>query len=420
MTAHGRRLAEIPASPRWARALLDGADVVGSRVAAEVVAAAEMDVDGDLTVALRGLRRGTAPESRRWKAEADRLERLVPSSDGVGGLPGAVVVLAYPERVARRVGDAYLFASGTRAAAPPSLTGHEWLAVAEVSRTGGQAAAGTGAVIRSGAPIDEPTARRTAEHLLVDEVRGELVEGKLRARRVSALGAIELSSTPVPAKELGADAVRGVLAREGLGVIGWSASADLLRRRLALLHRRIGAPWPDVSDEALLARLDEWLGPELAEAARTGRLSGISLTAPLRRLIPWQEAHRLDDLAPERLTVPSAPTSGSTTHPTTTTQRWCARSSCRSASAWRSRRRSPMGGRASCSTCCRPRGGHWRSPMTWRPSGPAPTPRSAPRCVAGTRNTRGPRTPGQRSRPPVRSAAPAPERERPRTTKALS
>ena len=305
VTAHGRRLAEIPASPRWARALLDGADVVGSRVAAEVVAAAEMDVDGDLTVALRGLRRGTAPESRRWKAEADRLERLVPSSDGVGGLPGAVVVLAYPERVARRVGDAYLFASGTRAAAPPSLTGHEWLAVAEVSRTGGQAAAGTGAVIRSGAPIDEPTARRTAEHLLVDEVRGELVEGKLRARRVSALGAIELSSTPVPAKELGADAVRGVLAREGLGVIGWSASADLLRRRLALLHRRIGAPWPDVSDEALLARLDEWLGPELAEAARTGRLSGISLTAPLRRLIPWQEAHRLDDLAPERLTVPS-------------------------------------------------------------------------------------------------------------------
>lgn len=305
ITAHGRLLAEVPASPRWAHALLAGAPVVGSRTAAETVAAVELDIDGDLTVGLEALRRGTAPESRRWRSETDRLERLVAPARGEGGLPGAVVVLAYPERVARKVGDAYLFAAGTRAAAPPSLAGHDWLAVAEVSRAEGLAAAGTGAVIRSGAPIDEPTARRAAEQLLVDEVLGVLVDGRLRARRVTALGAIELTSTPVPARELGADAVRGVLAREGLDVIGWSETAESLRRRLALLHRRVGEPWPDVSDEALLARLDEWLGLELADAARTGRLSGISLTAPLRRLVPWREAGRLDELAPERLAVPS-------------------------------------------------------------------------------------------------------------------
>ncbi|MFD0865600.1 ATP-dependent helicase C-terminal domain-containing protein, partial [Tessaracoccus lubricantis] len=127
----------------------------------------------------------------------------------------------------------------------------------------------------------------------------------LRARRVTALGAIELSSTPVPAAELGPDAVRSVLLERGLSVIGWSDGADALRRRLALLRRHLGEPWPDVSDEALLGRLDEWLGPELAEAARTGRLSGINLAQPLRRLVPWQEAARLDELAPERLTVPS-------------------------------------------------------------------------------------------------------------------
>ncbi|MBB1510121.1 ATP-dependent helicase HrpB [Tessaracoccus sp. MC1756] len=308
VTAHGRRLADIPASPRWARALVDGAPLVGSRVAAEMVAAVELDLGGDLTVALRGLRRGAAPESQRWRAEADRLERLVDATPGSGGLPGAVVVLAYPERVARKVGASHLLASGTRAAAPPELAEQEWLAVAEVTRAAGASAAGTGAVVRSGAPIDERTARAAAAHLLLDEVRGTLVDGRLRARRVTALGAIELTSTPVSAAELGPEAVRQVIEEKGLAVIGWSETADRLRRRLAFLHRWMGAPWPDVSDAALLARLDEWLGPKLADAARTGRLSGISLTAPLRRLVPWREATRLDELAPERLAVPSGST----------------------------------------------------------------------------------------------------------------
>ncbi|MBB1513001.1 ATP-dependent helicase HrpB [Tessaracoccus sp. MC1627] len=305
ITAHGRRLAEVPASPRWARALLDGAPAVGSAVAAGMVAAIELDVDGDLAGELRALRAGTHPQTKRWRAEAARLERLAPDEAGVGAPPGAVVALAYPERVARSTGEVYLLASGTRAGAPPALAGHEWLAVAEVTRAVGTAAGGTGAMIRSAAPIDEATAKRFAAPLLVNEVRGQLSGSRLRARRVTALGAIELTSTPVPASELGAAAVEGVVRSEGLGVIGWSDSADALRRRLAFLHRHVGEPWPDVSDEALLARLDEWLAPELARAAQTGNLGGISLTAPLRRLVPWQVATKLDELAPERLAVPS-------------------------------------------------------------------------------------------------------------------
>lgn len=303
VTAHGRDLAEIPASPRWARALLDAAPLVGSRLAAEVVAAVELGVAGDLARELDSLRRGSSPETGRWRAEADRLARLVPENPGSGGLAATVIALAFPERVARRVGDVYLLGSGTRAAAPSTLAGHEWLAVAEVVRASGASAAGTGAVIRSGAPADESTARLVlpATH----EVRGELVDGRLRARRVSALGAIELSSTPVPARELGADAALDVVRSKGLDVIGWSGSADALRRRLALLHRVLGDPWPDVGDRTLLTRLAEWLGPELEGAARSGRLAGIDLTAPLRRLLPWPEAGRLDELAPERLEVPS-------------------------------------------------------------------------------------------------------------------
>jgi ATP-dependent helicase HrpB len=114
-----------------ARALLDGAAVVGARRAAEVVAMISEDVrarDGDLVAALRSLRRG-GPESARWSALARQLRDALPpaarSAAGEAGLPddlavGLVVALAHPDRIARaRTGSAaYLMASGTGALLP--------------------------------------------------------------------------------------------------------------------------------------------------------------------------------------------------------------------------------------------------------------------------------------------------------------
>ncbi len=68
-----------------------------------------------------------------------------------------------------------------------------------------------------------------------------------------------------------------------------------------------GGAWPDVSDEALAARADAWLEPELSAARRRADLARIDAGEALRRLLPWAsgEAARLDELAPERLEVPS-------------------------------------------------------------------------------------------------------------------
>lgn len=85
----------------------------------------------------------------------------------------------------------------------------------------------------------------------------------------------------------------------------WSDGADELRRRLALLHRELGSPWPDVSDGGLLARLEEWLDPELSALANGTPAARIDLAAPLRRLLPWPAATEFDSLAPDRLEVPS-------------------------------------------------------------------------------------------------------------------
>ena len=330
VTARGRRIAAVATDPRLARALLDGAALVGARRAAEVVALLSEDVrapGGDLVAALRAARRGGS-ETRGWASQTTRLlasvreaDRIV-RADGRGGSTdltdltddlavGLVVALAHPDRVARQrpSGTAYLMASGTGAVLngqDVALAGIPWLAVADADRTPGR----RDATVRSAAPLNEELAVLAAAPLLREEETVALESGRVVARRTTSLGAIELTTSRLTSPSAAGvlRAVRGSLDRDGLSILTWSAAATRLRRRLAFLHAVIGAPWPDVSDEALLARLDTWLGPDLDGVHRRpggDGLARIDVLRALRRLLPWPEATRLDALAPERLTVPS-------------------------------------------------------------------------------------------------------------------
>jgi len=164
------------------------------------------------------------------------------------------------------------------------------------------------------AVLDEATARRCAPSLLTDreEVRWAVPAGSRRgevaARRVQSLGAIELTAKPLAAPApalLRAALLEGLAAETVSELLTWPAEATALRQRLAFLHRALGRPWPEVDDQALLARADQWLEPELSRARRRADLERIPTTTALARLLPWPAAGRLDELAPERVTVPS-------------------------------------------------------------------------------------------------------------------
>ncbi|MDN5899165.1 MAG: ATP-dependent helicase HrpB, partial [Brachybacterium sp.] len=333
-TSSGTRVARLPVGVREARALLDGARRLpgrdAARTAAEVVAAVSDDhrpAGADLPRLLQDLRSGRAPGAERWRRERDRLTRIArdaPASsrpapeqpplqmpDAAHGA-GIVLALARPERIARRTGigsRSYLLASGTRAALPEgsALTSTPWLVVWEVQRAEGRAADGTGAVIRAAAPLTEPDALLLGAGLLIKERTALLESGTVRARERRALGAIELSSTPVAATAR--DTVPAVLAAvraRGLSALPDDPGAIALRARLALIRRELGGPWPAMDEESLLAGLETWLAPQLS--ARTTKLSAIDLVGALRHLLPWPEASELAALAPERLAVPSGGT----------------------------------------------------------------------------------------------------------------
>jgi len=326
-TDRGRRLAELGLHPRLARALLDGATLVGAQTAAEVVALIDDDTLAENVAVddeLRRLRSGAARGAGRWRAEATRLRRLAPRAAGAAGSSGEgaaalVVALAYPERLARRrsagVGaqrlhrDVYLMSGGTAVELPAGspLAGREWLAVALADRTPG-AEHGR---IRLAAAADRELAELAAPALLVEEDEVRWADGDVVARRVRRLGAIVLSEVRLdaPDPDALAAAVRHGVRSEGLGLLRWSEHARRLRDRLATLHRVFGdsedGGWPDVSDAALLADPDRWWIPALARARNRADLSRVDAAAVLRTLLDHRQAARLDELAPERIQVPS-------------------------------------------------------------------------------------------------------------------
>ncbi|WP_406860295.1 ATP-dependent helicase HrpB [Streptomyces sp. HUAS MG47] len=335
-TERGVRMSRLGLHPRLGRALLDSAPRIGARRAAEVVALLSeeppREYGDDLVAAWREARRGSDGYGARWKAEARRLERALGeagtaarggavggSGPGIGAgsreggsddaAAGLVTALAFPERVARRrEHGGYLMVSG--GAAEPAegsrLRDAPWLAVAVADRT----ARSTTARVRLAAVLDEGAARAAAERLLTSGEEVHWEDGDVVARSVERLGAVELTVRPLRS-DADAGLVRRALVegleREGLGLLAWNREARELRARLAFLHREAGGAWPDVSDAALLARVDDWLEPELSRARRRADLGRIPAGEALRRLLPWAsgEATRLDELAPERIEVPS-------------------------------------------------------------------------------------------------------------------
>ncbi|MGW0532736.1 ATP-dependent helicase HrpB [Streptomyces sp. NPDC003032] len=328
VTRRGTRMSRVGLHPRLARALLDAVPRVGARRAAEVVALLSeeppREYGDDLAAAWRAARRGGDAYAARWRVETRRLASAADAPAGRGAQgsspapsarddaperdAGAVAALAFPERVARAVGGGtYLMANGTRAELRPgsALTGAEWIAVAVADRPVG---AGHARVLL-GAQIDEDIARSAAAPLHVERDEVAWSGGDLVARHVESLGAVELVVRPLKDADpvLVREGLLTGLREEGTGLLKWSRGARELRERLAFLHRHLGAPWPDVSEDALHARVDEWLEPELSRARRRSDLGRVDAGQALARLLPWAtgEAVRLDGLAPERLEVPS-------------------------------------------------------------------------------------------------------------------
>ncbi|WP_099867131.1 ATP-dependent helicase HrpB [Pararhizobium haloflavum] len=256
-------------------------------------------------------RRMRFDKDRRSSAARDLAARAARDAGGAKGQPvrsaGALLALGYPDRIARRRGarGRYLMASGRGAELDEHdpLASEEWLTVAELTGRAGAHQVLAAATIEP-AEVDAVIAALGQEG---EECFFDLESRSVRARRVRRLGLIVVDETPLPLTDnasVAATLAEGV-RRAGLLALPWTKEAKQLRARLAFLHRTLGAPWPDVSDNALLASLDIWFSPFQPGVRAFDAIAPASLRDGLMALLPHDRHRRLDQEAPTHFEVPT-------------------------------------------------------------------------------------------------------------------
>ncbi len=129
----------------------------------------------------------------------------------------------------------------------------------------------------------------------------------LRARAVRRLGAITLGekTLPVPADEASALILAQGVAGLGLDRLPWTSGLSQWRARIGFLRSAEGEPWPDLSDAALAASVEDWLAPAIVGRSGLGTITADDLAQALHGLLPWELRGRLDSTAPTHVEVPT-------------------------------------------------------------------------------------------------------------------
>ncbi len=329
ITDEGRHLRRLPLPPRLARMVLDAADAGEALLAAEIAAIiGERGLGGDdvdLRERVAALRRDRSPRGRGARAMAARWAEIAsadssperkrtrsPVSDDVNMSIGAILTLAYPERVAKNrdsgrsgASGSFLLVNGRGAqidrASP--LAREPFLAVAELA---GSAAQGR---ILSAAPISlSEIEARFAERIAArEEITFDPASMSLRGRNSRRLGAIVLADAPMPVEpsDETAKLLADNIASIGIGRLPWTKALKQWRDRVMFLRASEGDGWPDLSDAALAKTARDWLAARLTDKIALGELTADEFEAALHNLLPWPLRRRLDAEAPTHFAAPT-------------------------------------------------------------------------------------------------------------------
>jgi ATP-dependent helicase HrpB len=249
--------------------------------------------------------------ARRWAALVDspsmRASSPVAASHGAGELStGLMLAFAFPDRVARNRGNgSFVLANGRGAAIEQTsaLARAPYVAVGELIGT-----AASGRVLLAAPITQAEIEQHFAGHIeSADEISFDRGAMALRARRKRTLHAITLSESPLalsPSVETAKIFAEGIVTA-GLDKLPWSKAAKQWRDRVMFLRKAEGENWPDLSDEALTARRDDWLVPALADKTALKDVAPGDLSDALMTLLPWELRARLEREAPTHFEAPT-------------------------------------------------------------------------------------------------------------------
>ncbi|GAB4485836.1 MAG: ATP-dependent helicase HrpB [Thermodesulfovibrionales bacterium] len=336
ITEKGKRMVRLPLHPRLGSMLLRASELGVPGFGADLAALlSERPYKGSRTAGGRsdepdlfeqaellrtgGRGRGLRDQGQVTMRAVDRaalqLRKMVAGKDGIPPETSCdtadaarLLLSAYPDRIAKRReegGERYLLATGRGVRVFPSNRLRLSPYIVAVSVDAGEGCEG---VVYQGAAVDERAIREECSGLI--ETR-RTVSWNRDAKKVEAvveekIGAVALSAKPFSASDNDALPVLCAALRSEPGLLVFGRESQQLRARVSLMKRVFPEEqWPDMSDAALLDRLEQWLAPWLSGVRNAGDLGRIDLLSALKAGMNYQQQRLLDERLPSSMTVPS-------------------------------------------------------------------------------------------------------------------
>lgn len=322
ITDHGKAARAFGVHPRLAHMVIRGRALGLEVLAAELAALlGDRDLLGpgagadmhERIRALRGDRSHRNLDPARLQSIRQAAKRLAHGSGAPQPMPtetdvGRLLAQAYPDRVARRrAGGAprYQLSNGKGATLreDDALARHDWLVAADLDGKSREATIYLAAAVEI-PDLEQDLAAHIheSEEAVWDDKRGTVI-----ARQVRKLGELILAETvlPKPAPELIQQGLLNAVRNKGLESLSWPPAARQWQARVQTLARAFPGSWPDVSDAALMARLDDWLAPFMPGLQRWADLQKLDLVSCLQSLLDYPQQQQLNELAPKSMTIPT-------------------------------------------------------------------------------------------------------------------
>lgn len=320
ITAHGKAINALPCHPRIAHMLLMAENREMKQLACDIAAVLEekdplaKEAGIDINLRIEALRRDRNRGSigrkfNRIDKQSQAYARLLGVETGKSSYDpydsGILIAYAYPERIAAsRPGNnaQFMLANGrlARANHNDDLAHEAWLSVANVDMRDGNGKIFMAAALRPGDL--KPLVKER------DVLNWDTRKGGLQCNRELRIGSIVLQSKPLPAPDAEklADLLRSVLTTEGENLLQFDDSIKQWQYRIESLRIwNPGENWPDADTPSLLQNPEIWTTEALKGIRKPEDFRNLDLKSILSGLLNWNQQQLLNELAPEKITVPT-------------------------------------------------------------------------------------------------------------------
>jgi ATP-dependent helicase HrpB len=336
ITAFGRDMVRLPLHPRLSRMLLRARQSDNVRLGAELAAllserdlfkknagsaAKEPDMSARVET-LRSRRQGRKPAAntdagvlRAVERTFKQLLQLMHETDDKRVNQtvdqdeiSRLLLAAYPDRVCKRRAEdtgRFVLASGRGAllSQESHLAGSPYIIAVAVD-----AGEKTEGYVHIAAAVSEEMIRSECKAAIrkVRRVAWDQKEGRIVAALEERVGALLLSEKQFSPSDAEALPIICDAIRTTPGILSFSPEALQFQARVRFVSRIFPEePWPELSDEHLIAKPEQWLLSRLAGVRTTQALRGIDIAAALKAQLSWEQQRILDERAPASITVPS-------------------------------------------------------------------------------------------------------------------